>query len=254
MLDSDTSNKPLEKAAEVIIVPRVEDLDPYATPEDLVNRLNQLEQPWDRVKTLLKNYIDIRSEATHEAKWLREVTITTLLAGGFLGALANSRGVHEDYIRKHNAAVFNNQYVGNRHFYDTLLSGLFPKVVRYGVRSCALVTSVSLLSVSSLTYRGKLYAPDWIVGYTAIGALSRLWLGPRAMAVGGLIGSFASLFSIGVVKCLELGTGFSLSRMRLLNHYSWVEAREAKHQEFILAHQKVYDERFPDSFKLDIDG
>lgn len=195
-------------------------------PDDYIARLDEILSPTERLKLLFVSTVNITKEPTYEALWIRKFFFCGLAGGFFAGAIFNSQDAHADYIRKHNASVFNNKHVGNRHFWDTLIYRCAGKGFRYGSRACVLTTTVAAIGVASITYRNKLYLPDWLLGYTAVGALSRLWLGPRAMAAGAAIFLGCGMFGFAMIRGTEMATGISVSEMEYMSHKNFIARRQ----------------------------
>lgn len=240
------SNYVVDRADEVITAPKPEDARDYQSPEVYMNRLSSLEEPKDRLKALFTSLVDFQNEPTHEAEMIRHMSIVGTMVGGFFGGLLNSQGAHDRYRRLHNASVFDNQYRGNRHFWDTLLVGVVSKGLKHGVQCFLLTTSVGLIGFGSIAYRNKLYLPDYLVGFGTLGAITRLWLGSRAMLAGAGFGFAIGIFAYGFGKGFELLTGESIAQIRLRNHSQWLVAREAR-----LRRLQTLREEFNNEFRRD---
>lgn len=183
--------------------------------------LNEISSPSQRLKELFYSTINISTEPTYQAWWIRKFIIGGAAVGFITGGIIYSQDIQADYIRQHNHAVFEGKYKGNRHFWDTLATRCAGRGMKYGFRSAALLTAAATIGISTITYRSKLYLPDWIIGYTALGAISRLWVGPRKMVAGSVICLGIGMFAFGFLRLMEVSTGISISEMEYLSHAQW---------------------------------
>lgn len=221
------SNRYLDDYEDIIHVPKREEVIRY-NEEEHMRMLNDLESPEERLKTLYKSIFDIRTNPTHEAFWIRRMFFAGAITGFIVGGILKNRGGHEKYQRLHNASVFDNKFVGNRHFFDTLITSMFSRGIGYGFKTGIVTGSAALITFTSITYRNQLYLPDFLIGFGAFGGLSRLWLGPKAVLVGSGIGLVGGLLGYGFGKSFELLSGQTITQFRLIHHSAWLHQREAK--------------------------
>lgn len=229
MMDPEgSSNLVFGVAPSILNVPKYEDVLDLETPEERISRLANMQSPSERLKDLFINTINFRAhDVSHEARWIRIMAANGALFGMLYGGVLNSQGAHADYQRKHNADVFEGKFRANRHFWDTLILRCASKGLKFGFRTGILMGLTGFISFGSITYRDKLYFPDWIVSFTTLGGLSRLWLGSRAVAVGGLGGFVGGLLGYGVARSIELFSGHQVTYFRRLYHTEWLESRQA---------------------------
>lgn len=232
------SNKDLEAADEVIIMPPKEDVQYYKDPIEYINRLDKIESPNQRLITLTKSIFNFKEESTHEAYLIRYMFLSGALGGMLFGAFMSKNDVTSSFIRSYNASVFEGKYRAKRMYYDRLISGLFSHGLNHCFKTSLLTGSAGIISFGSITYRNKLYFPDWLIGFTTLGGLSRLWLGSRAVAVGGLLGAIVGTFGFGIAKGLEAFSGYSVSQMRYLEHHEWLTKNHIKHMKYLALQEK----------------
>lgn len=232
------SNKDLDNAAEIILVPKKEDVQYHQDPEEFILRLDKIESPSQRLFTMVKSCFYIKDEPTHEAIMIRRMFLAGAFGGMFFGALLSSGQVTSSYIRKYNAAVFDGQYRARRMYYDNLITGLVTRGLGYTFKTSLLVGGAGLVSYGSITCRNKLYFPDWLLGFATLGGLTRLWLGPRAVVVGGLLGSFTGIFGFGLAKGIEAFSGYSVSQLKYLEHTEWLKSRHNRRMRLLAASEK----------------
>lgn len=243
---AERSNKDLEAADEIIIVPPREDVQYYKDPIEYINRLDEIESPNHRLITLAKSVFNYREEPTHEASMIRYMFISGAAGGMFYGAFMARHDVTSTFIRNYNASVFEGKYRAKRMYYDRLINGLYSHGLNYGFKTSLLAGSASIISFGSITYRNKLYFPDWLVGFTTLGGLTRLWLGSRAVAVGGLLGAIVGTVGFGVAKGLEYFSSYSVAQMRYLDHHEWSTRRQNQRIKFLAGQEKQF-KQFTDS-------
>lgn len=241
-LDPDSnSNVIFEYAPAVLSTPSYLEAQELETPEERIRRLDTMQSPSDRLKELFINTLNPRAQdLLHEALWIRSMAFNGFMCGLFYGGILTSQGAHADYQRQHNADVFEGRYRGNRHFWDTLITRCAGKGLKYGFRTSLLTGLTGFISLGSITYRNKLYLPDWILGFTTVGCLSRLWLGSKAVAVGGLCGFAAGLIGYGVAASFELAAGRDVTYFRATHHAEWLQKRDATLRRNQLAHQEEH--------------
>lgn len=198
---------------------------------DILQRLNNLESPSERLLTLAKSVFIPYEDPTHEAYLIRTITLAGASIGFIHGGILNSQHIHEDYIRKHNATIFENKAVADRHFWDNLFWRIGSQGLPNAIKAGLLCGAASTTALGSIVYRNELYLPDWLVGFSAIGSLSRCWLGMRGVVGGGMFGVAAGLIGYGLAKCYELVIGKSVSHMRYIEHSLWLERRAAKQEQ-----------------------
>lgn len=235
------SNRMFEYAPSIIGTPSYEEALDLETPEERIRRLDTIQTPMERLKELFVNTMNPRAhDLMHEALWIRAMALNGFVGGLFYGGILTSKGAHADYQRQHNAEVFEGRYRGNRHFWDTLITRCFSRGLKYGVRTCLLTSATGFICLGSIAYRNKLYLPDWIIGFTTIGGLSRLWLGSRAVAFGGLLGAAAGLVGYGLAYSFECASGRDVTYFRSIHHSEWLQRREATLRRYQLAHQEEH--------------
>ena len=224
MTDVSANNKFIDEGPAYIIVPKRDDLI-NRHPEEYLNALDKLESPRQRISLFLRSIVDPREE-THESQWIRTMAAFGGVTGALYGGIVSTSHFQQDYIRKHNAAVFEGRHTAHRHYVDSLIYKAATKAIRPAIVAALLSGSAGVVSFGSINYRNRLYFPDWIIGFAALGGLTRTWLGPRAMAVGGFLGSLAGLFGYGLAFSLEAITGESVTKWRYLHHLEYLEKRE----------------------------
>lgn len=217
MVGTLSSNWLFDNADKYVKPPDIKDLR-VKNPDDYIQRLDEITAPKERLKKLFISTIDPTNEPTYEAFWIRRFAMVGFAGGFFAGFFFNTADIHQDYVRKHNSSVFDSKYVGNRHFWDTLVYRGSGRGFRYGIRSALVATAAATIGTCSVVYRDKLHYPDWLIGYPLLGALSRLWLGPRAMAAGAGIWLVLGSFSYGMFRLLEKATGISVSELEYHSH------------------------------------
>lgn len=227
MVDIQTSSEMLDLADEVIVVPSRDEIR-VRDPEVYMKRLAELQTPRERLIEFGKSLFYHRADSTHESNWVRGLTLYGAAIGWLLGGTLYSRDITQDYVRQHNAAVFEGTHKRSRHYLDNMIWGVTTRGAKYGIGTGLLLGSTGIISLGSINYRNKLYLPDWIVGFGTLGAITRCWLGPRAMAAGAGFGSAVGLFGYGVAKSLELVTGYSVTQIRYLWHIEYIQKQEAK--------------------------
>lgn len=229
MFPLDQSSYVLEDVDSTIIVPKYEDVANSKSPEENVSRLNEITSPRERLIAFLIGTFNIYEvDPPHESRWTRQMMANGMVAGLMYGAFVKSKDAHIDYRRKYNADIFEGKYRAERHFWDTLLTRLISKGMKYALRFSLLMGAAGFISFGSITYRNKLYYPDWAIAFTTFGGLTRLWLGPKAFAMGGLFGLVAGTIGYGTARSIELCSGKDVTYYRTLYHLEYLEKREAQ--------------------------
>lgn len=233
------SNRFLDDHEEIIAVPSLEDASYNRDPEEFLVRLAELETPKERLKTLVTTLFYFVEEPTHEALLIRRLGLVGFMGGFVLGGIIGGQGFTNEFIRNHNAAVFEGKHRAHRMYWDNMSTGLLRKGLHYGCKTGLLCSAAGFASFGSIAYRNKLYLPDWLVGFALIGGVSRLWLGSKAFVAGGIIGSCAGLIGFGLAKSFELVSGTSVSQMRYLYHTEWLKAREETRRSYLQTQDEV---------------
>lgn len=222
-----TSNWYFDGHEEVIVVPKREDVESCRDPLDFKIKLDQIDTPEQRLLILIKSIFhpyDINP--THEATAVRDLALVGAMAGFFYGSFINASKVRDQFIRQHNASIFHGDYKGSRMYYDTMIVKVSTRGFKYGFRTSLLMGCAGLIGYGSIVYRDRIFWPDWIVGFSTLGALSRLWIGPRGVVFGAIGGSIVGLIGLGVAHLTEIGSNMSMTQMRYLNHNQWLEKRK----------------------------
>lgn len=206
--------------------PNPEDVGQLRDPQDYMIKLNEIASPTDRLIMLAKSVITPWTQPTHEAYHIRTSGGLGLMVGTLFGGFLNNKHNHEDYVRRHNASVFEGQFRGNRHFWDFFISSVMAKGLKTGFRTACLTTSASVIAFSSIVYRNELYQPDWLIGFAGLGGLSRLWIGTRGVAAGALLGLCAGFAGYGLARSIETMSGSNVSELGYRHHVEWVSRRE----------------------------
>lgn len=210
---------------------------------DYIVRMNNIASPNERLLTLVKSIFNPSGEPTHEAFFIRKVTFTGVVVGFIHGGLMKSQHIHADYIRKHNASVFSNKVLAERHFWDNLVWRIATQGTPYALKSGLLCAAASFTALGSIVYRNDLYLPDWLIGFTTLGSISRCWLGMRGVVGGGMFGVAAGLIGFGLARGFELVTKQSVSQMRYVEHTLWLARQEAKRAAKLRASHEEFSER-----------
>lgn len=236
-----TTNKILESAPEVVKVPYVGQASRTPTQsEHFYHKLEDISTPSQRLAYLFYSFIDIRAIPTQEAQTIRHLSYLGAGAGLIWGGIFMSPGAHQEYIRKHNASVFQGNFRANRHFWDTLVVNVVRRGFKWAVRASALTTSAGFIAFGSIAYRDRLYMPDWLLGFAFLGALSRTWLGPKAMAAGACLGLAGGSAAFALVRLSELATGLSVTEQRRMRQDDWFRSRQHRR----LFHQQTGQDYF----------
>lgn len=235
------SNEVLDRPEIIIQVPDISTVR-WADKLEFLKRLDEISSPSERLLTLLKSVFHPYEEATYEAKMIRLSTFGGAVIGFVHGALS-SRDLHAKYIREHNAAVFEHKVLAHRHHFDHLVKNLAIRGWPYAFKSGLLCAAASTVAFGTIVYRNDIYFPDWLVGFTALGAISRSWLGLRGMIGGGMFGVAASVIGFGCAKGYELFVGQSIPQMRYTEHNLWLERRAALRERAIKAGQDAFYEK-----------
>lgn len=235
------SNEVLDRPEIIIQLPDISTVR-WADRADLLKRLDEISSPSERLVTLMKSIFHPYEEPTYEAKMIRKCTIGGALIGFFHGSLIRSQDLHAKYIREHNASVFEHKVLAHRHHFDHLVRNLAIRGWPYAFKSGLLCASASTIAFGTIVYRNDIYLPDWLVGFTTLGAISRCWLGLRGMIGGGMFGVAASVVGFGLAKGYELLVGQSVPQMRYNEHSLWLKRRAASRQIAMKAGQKAFYE------------
>lgn len=230
----------LDDAERFLRVPKGEDVTYDRDPLDFVIKLNEIEQPIQRLYQFLYSYFNIDDGSLNlESQFVRTMTLAGFLGGASYGALVNTEMIRSRFIRKHNASVFENKYDAQRKYKDYLITRIGSRALKAGIKCGLVVTSAGFISFGSIAYRGELYAPDWLIGFTTLGIASRFSLGPRAWLVGGGAGLTIGALSFGCAKFTEFLTGYTSSQLAYLNYTNWLEGRKRKYEK-IRTRQKLH--------------
>uniref|UniRef100_A0A6G1SPD4 Complex I assembly factor TIMMDC1, mitochondrial n=1 Tax=Aceria tosichella TaxID=561515 RepID=A0A6G1SPD4_9ACAR len=227
IFDYNNRNEFLEIADEVIAVPNIEDAK-IRDPEIYMKRLSDINTPRERLIEFFKSQFDLTSDVTHEVVTTRMMGFSGLMFGWLLGGLSKSRHIFEDFQRQHNASVFDNEHRARRLRFDNYVYNILRRGAKYGVGSCLLCYSVGLIGYGSISYRNRLYMPDWLVGFGTLGAITRCFLGLRGVAFGTGLGLLGGTFAYGFASLAELGSGKSVAELRYLNHMEYIQKRQAR--------------------------
>lgn len=214
-----------------------------ADQESYIARIRDIERPATRFKIFLKSIVDLSEPPTHEALEVRQWYFLGFITGGVLGGILKNQNAHQEYVRRHNADIFEGKYRANRAYWDTLLQSIFRRGFRYGLVTSTLVGTSSLICYGSIVYRGRIHMPDWILGFGTMGALSRLWIGPRGMVAGGVISSFIGLLSSGIFSSLESASGTSMQQRIYEHHFEWLKQKESLRRELQIRHEREFMDR-----------
>lgn len=235
-----SSNKILEVGPEDFVAPP----DPSLVttlkgdPTKLYNRIGELQTPNERLCLLLKSLFNPIEEPTHEAYAIRSMVICGAFVGLVFGGILRSPQAHDDYIRLHNASVFDNKHAARRHYYDSFINTVVRRGIDFGFKLSLLAGSAGIITYGSIAYRDKLYLPDWLIGFGTLGGVSRLWLGSRAVAAGAVIGATGGLIGFGIAKGMESFSGSTATQLRQLNHDRW-----ARNQASVMRRAQIWGEQ-----------
>lgn len=240
-----SANELYERGPEVIATVEQQDAVPGWNPGNERIRLEEITTPKERIIILLKSYFDIRQhDSTDQANLAREATLGAFVLGMGYGAFIKSNDVREQFIRTHNASIFNHKYTANFKYIDTMILNITSRSFKYGFRAGASVGLLTLLYEGSIAIRSELYAPDWILGTAIFGGLTRLWLGPRAVAFGSLMGSAVGSLFFGLNWLAYRMNPLSVSEINNLRYQEWVKKRDAKLIRKQLHSEKMILERY----------
>lgn len=227
IIDRDNKNEFFEIADEVIAIPAKDDVQ-LRDPEVYKKRLADIHSPRERLIEFAKSHFDITSNTTHEVFYTRAMGLSGLMFGWLFGGLSKSRHIFEDFQRKHNAEVFDTEYRLRRLRFDNYVYTTIKRGTKFGVGSCLLCYSAGLIGFGSISYRNELYMPDWLIGFGALGGVSRCWLGLRGVVFGTGMGLLGGSLAFGYAKLTEVMGGMSVAQLRYLNHLEYVNKREAR--------------------------
>lgn len=242
--DCEFNNDFFDLADEVIQYHSREDVT-IKDPEFYMKRLSEIQSPRERLTVFFKSQLNFNDDPTHEAVFVRSMGISGLAFGWLFGGISKTRNLTEDYQRRYNAAVFDGHHRMKRQYVDTYVYTTIRRGAKYGVGSFLLCTSAGIIGLGSITYRNQLYMPDWLVGFAALGAASRSWLGLRGIVAGAGLGVMGGLIGYGVARASELFTGRTMSQLRYLNHMEYLKKREATYER-IQRHRKRTDQEMLD--------
>lgn len=226
IIDFHENNQFFDLADQVIILPDVEDVR-ITDPEVYLQRLADIQAPRERLIEFFKSQFDFSVEATHEAVYIRTMALSGLAFGWLFGGLNRSRHYFESFQRQYNAAVFENNHRAKRLYVDNYVYNILRRGAKYGLGSCLLCTTAGLIGFGSISYRNKLYLPDWLIGFGALGGLSRSFLGVRGLVFGTGMGILGGAFAFGFARMVEVTSGNSVTQLRYLNHMNYLKRRDA---------------------------
>lgn len=237
------SNKIIDEGPSVVSVPYLGAADRPTSVDDQFVKLEAISTPSDRLICLFKSYISLHELPTQEAQAIRSMTLIGAGAGLLWGGLVMSPDLHHEYLRKHNASVFDGQYRGNRHFWDTLLLNIGRRGFKWAVRVSAATTLAGFIGFGSIAYRDRLYLPDWLVSFGALGALSRLWLGSKAILAGTVFGMTAGALGYSYARLTEISTNMTVAEQRSYRHEESSEKRQERRLKLQQLGQAEFHER-----------
>lgn len=235
----------LDAGPKYIHTPSGKDVLPSSDPLDFTDRLNQIDTPYSRLLIFINNCFDITNPyVTPEAGFVRIMALSGALGGMTYGGIMNNQMIRERFIRKHNKAAFDGQHIAQRKYHDYLVSRTLSRGFKYGVHGAILTGSAGMIAFSSIIYRDRIYAPDWLLGFAAFGTLHRFTLGPKAWIFGAGAGTVAGMIALGLAYTIEFVGGTSVSQLRYLNHTDWLRKRYHTYDMMRIMSEKAIDQRY----------
>lgn len=211
--------------------------------ERSLSRMEELQSPAQRVAVIFTSMLNPMEKATHESQWIGKMVLTSFFGGMLYGGIFKAIDIRDKFLRVHNTHVYDNKYLAERAYKDGFVYGTIAKGMKYAVGASLFAGCSGFLIFGSMAYRNRLYLPDWLAGFTVIGAASRFMLGPRGMAVGGLFGLPVGLLCYGLARGVEIATGVTVPQRRLMNHKQYLAECEAKRRKCVLSGQREFIER-----------
>ncbi|KAF6016849.1 TIMMDC1 [Bugula neritina] len=196
---------------------------------ELLSEYISQEKPLDRVKRLYK-----KNEQTtryyEEAKVCEVISLFISTTVGSAAFALSAPLCRENYISANVATVYDTKVVAMRRAKDAYMFGGLKRFAKWTLLTYAVVFSFSNLSQALELYRCETNIAHYTVSGVAVGAISRLILGPRAMLAGGFIGGYMGTM-----------TGFAAT-----NIMTWaginIEQRFYEEMERKLIEKKCYEE------------
>ena len=153
--------------------------------------LDRLKQVWNRFHF---------GERTIEGQIISNSFMFGGMIGFIMGGIIDSDQRLEGHIRKYNTNIYKGKLQANRQLSDRM----YVDFMKYGAKLGLKYSLFSGLFTGSIiltsTYRNDIYFSDWALSGALSTALYKVQLGPRAMVVGGVLGSIFGLTFAGIIK------------------------------------------------------
>ena len=220
----------IDAGDEAIIVPDRGDIGPFE-PEVYLKRLDAIQSPSERLKEFLVSIFYQTDLPTYETTFVRSLAFYGAVSGCIYGGILRQPDLTKEYTRKFNMASFEGKGHARSHITDFYIYNVAGRGFKHAIYGGLLCGSVGTIVFSSIVYRSRLYYPDWAIGFTTLGALTRFWsLGLRGAIGGAGLGLIGGTIGYGVGKLYEFGTGTSVSEARFYEHSSFIEYQRAKRE------------------------
>lgn len=224
---ADTHNQFYDRADEVVTPPERDGLV-ARDPEFYMSRLREITTPGQQMKEfVLSVFNPYNDNATHEGLFVRSMALYGLTFGWIVGGLLDSKHLHTEYARQHNASVFDGNYRAKRHRYDTLVLTVARRGMPLAFKSSLMALGAGFIGFGSISFRNRLYYPDWVAGCAALGALSRCWLGTRGVVAGAGFGILGGTIGYAMARASEISSGMSVAELRYQEEMQFAQKRRA---------------------------
>lgn len=234
----------IDEADSAIIVPTREEVE-IRDPDEYLKRLSEMQSPEDRLSELLVSIFDPTNVPTHESLYIRTMAFMGCASGWIYGGILKNSDLAAEYARKFNHATYEGRTLARKHYTDHYLYTVAGRGIKHAIGGGLLCGSAGLVAFGSMTYRNKLYYPDWAVGFTTLGALSRFWsLGHRGAIGGGCFGLIGGTIGYGLAKMYEKVLGKSVSEMRYFRHKEYLEFNQSRLKRLSKMSNDYHEEKF----------
>ncbi|XP_044742382.1 RPII140-upstream gene protein [Chrysoperla carnea] len=203
------------------------------------NRNAENETGWDRLYLMFS--LDEFNNFSPELNSTMQAGFMGLFIGACYGGFIRSRVAYLDFMERNQATAFKSHLDAKKQLQDAVTMSFAKGAFQWGWRLGLFTFTYVGFTTAFSVYRGK----SGIIEYVGAGALSGTLYkfngGPRAMLVGGVLGSVlggtAGILSYGITKL----TGMSLEEARYWQ-YQWKNDREQRVQEIYRRHAEATED------------
>ncbi|XP_065156145.1 RPII140-upstream gene protein isoform X2 [Atheta coriaria] len=174
-------------------------------------------------------------EFSNEVNSIIEVGCMSMFIAGLYGGVMSSKTAYLEFFQNNQATTFKNHFEAKRILQDKVTVAFGKGAFRLGWRVTVFSTSYVTFTTAVSVYRGKNGLLEHIIGGGVAGSMYKFNSGPRAMLVGGVLGSTLGLVAGATTLLLLKLTGMEMSDVRQ-NSERWNTLRMGKFREGLKDH------------------